>query len=203
MASSPSKTTGGAPLLASGLLPPCGHSVVCIPARSEARRLPALFAALDQQRHLTRPLRVVLLLNNCGDRSLEVAEQAASKASRCEVWILERDFSPGLAHAGSARRAAMEAGAAWLEADGAIDGVLLTTDADADPGRGLGRALARGARCGCGRGGGRAEGRSRAKRLDSLPRFAGHRRHVGGAGTRDQARGRDRPGTWRPSAKAR
>ncbi len=133
MASSPSETTGGTLLLPSEPIPPCGEPVVCVPARSEARRLPALVAALDQQRDLTRPLRVVLFLNNCDDRSLEVAEQAASKAGRCDVRILERQFPPGLAHAGSARRVAMEAGAAWLDAAGAADGALLTTDADAIP----------------------------------------------------------------------
>lgn len=132
MASSPRWTTGGAPLRP-GLLPPCGEPVVCVPARSEARRLPALLAALDRQRDLTKPLRVVLLLNNCANRSLEVAERAASTAERCEVRILERHLPPGLAHAGSARRAAMAAGAVWLEADGAFDGALLTKDADATP----------------------------------------------------------------------
>lgn len=133
MASSPIETTGGTPLLPPGLLPPCGVPVVCVPARSEARRLPTLLAALDRQLGLARPLRVVLLLNNCVDRSREVAERAAATAKRLDIVVLERRFPPGLAHAGSARRAAMEAGADWLAADGASFGTLLTTDADATP----------------------------------------------------------------------
>lgn len=133
MASSPSETTGGALLLPPVPLLPCGEPVICVPARNEARRLPVLLAALDGQRGLARPLRVVLLLNNCSDRSREVAERAASVAERLDVRVLERRFPPGLAHAGSARRAAMEAGANWLEVDGAFDGALLTTDADATP----------------------------------------------------------------------
>ena len=45
--------------------------------------------------------------------------------------LVEARFDAGEAHVGSARRLALDIGAAWLEADGCPDGALLTTDADA------------------------------------------------------------------------
>jgi hypothetical protein len=77
--------------------------------------------------------RVLLLLNNCADASRAAAERAAAAAARVELRIVQRRFPSAAAHAGSARRAAMEAGAAWLDEIGARDGLLLTTDADAVP----------------------------------------------------------------------
>lgn len=113
----------------------CGDAVVCVPARNEARRLPALIAALDRQVGAEN-VRVLLLLNNCTDASRSVVERAvaaASRASRLDLRIVERHFPAAAAHAGSARGAAMESGAAWLDEIGARNGVLLTTDADAAP----------------------------------------------------------------------
>jgi hypothetical protein len=108
--------------------------VVCVPARDEAARLPALIAALDAQTGLgAGPVRAVLLLNNSADASRHVAERAGARTGRLDLRIIERSFPPEHAHAGSARRAAMEAGAAWLAELGARDGMLLTTDADAMP----------------------------------------------------------------------
>jgi hypothetical protein len=113
---------------------PRGDAVVCVPARDEARRLPALISALDRQ---VLPeegkVRVLLLLNNCTDASRSAAERAAAAAARVELRIVQRDFPAAAAHSGSARRAAMESGAAWLDEIGARDGLLLTTDADAVP----------------------------------------------------------------------
>ncbi|WP_299358624.1 glycosyltransferase family 2 protein [uncultured Paracoccus sp.] len=113
---------------------PCGDAVVCVPARNEAQRLPALIAGLDRQAGFgDRKVRVLLLLNNCTDASRSTAERAAAAASRVEMRIVQRSFPAAAAHAGSARRAAMGSGAAWLDDIGARDGVLLTTDADAVP----------------------------------------------------------------------
>ena len=125
---------GGRLLPPSLLHAPCGEMVVCIPARNEAQRLPRLIASLDRQRGVTAgPLGVVVLLNNCNDGSRAVVERAGAAATRLDLRIVERSFPARRAHAGSARNAAMEAGAAWIEETGAIDGVLLTTDADATP----------------------------------------------------------------------
>jgi hypothetical protein len=119
------------PMLATA---PCEEAVVCVPAGNEARRLPALIAALDRQ---VVPgagrVRVLLLLNNCTDASRSAAERAAAAAARLEVRTVQRQFPAAAAHAGSARRAAMERGAVWLDEIGGRDGLLLTTDADAVP----------------------------------------------------------------------
>jgi hypothetical protein len=112
---------------------PFGDAVVCVPVRNEARRLPALIAALDRQvRGPRRQVRVLLLLNNCTDASRSAAERAAATAARVELRIVQRRFPAAAAHAGSARRAAMEAGRPGSTRS-ARDGLLLTTDADAVP----------------------------------------------------------------------
>jgi hypothetical protein len=112
----------------------CDDAVVCVPARNEAGRLPKLIAALDRQGgRFGRPLRVMLLVNNSLDGSGRAAARAGAIAPHIELRIVERCFAAAVAHAGSARRAAMEAGADWLERDGVAGGVLLTTDADAVP----------------------------------------------------------------------
>lgn len=114
----------------------CAEPVVCVPSKNEARRLPALLAALDRQGPVgPNRLKVLLLLNNTTDASRSVAEDAARSATNVDLRIEERQFTTSIAHAGSARRAAMEAGAAWLESEGLRGGFLLTTDADATPGR--------------------------------------------------------------------
>jgi GT2 family glycosyltransferase len=111
---------------------PC---VVCIPARNEEERLPRLLASLAAQDGVSAraPLRVVVLANNCTDgtvaaiRTLEDSGTLAPLALR----LIEARFTGADAHVGTARRAALDAGADWLTADGSPDGILLTTDADA------------------------------------------------------------------------
>ena len=112
----------------------CSDVVVCVPARNEERRLPGLISALGRQtRRASERLRVLLLLNNTFDASRRAAERVRIEAPGVDLRIVERWFGAAYAHAGSARRAAMEAGAGWLERDGVSGGVILTTDADAVP----------------------------------------------------------------------
>jgi cellulose synthase/poly-beta-1,6-N-acetylglucosamine synthase-like glycosyltransferase len=102
---------------------------VCVPARDEAALLPALLAALAGQ-SIPGQIPVVLALNNCTDRSVIVAREAQARyAGRLELLVSEQQFPPAVAHAGSARRAAMALGAERLKGAG----ILLTTDADARP----------------------------------------------------------------------
>lgn len=104
--------------------------VVCIPARNEARRLPALLGALAAQ-DVAFPVNVALCINNSTDHSAQVAEAAVAKSGgRLRLNISCRDFPPHLAHAGSARRAAMDLGAEWL---GDPDALVVSTDADCRP----------------------------------------------------------------------
>ena len=107
--------------------------VVAVPARNEEQRLPLLLAALAAQtwcQTAAAPLPVVLVLNNCTDRTRKVALQAAHDHPCLAAEIVEIDFESDLAHAGSARRLAMDRAAARCP-----DGVILTTDADAIPER--------------------------------------------------------------------
>ncbi len=111
---------------------PC---IVAIPTKDEAERLPGCLKALAEQRDLSgRALApasfgVVIFANNCSDESAEVARFLTSGlpfATRvCEASLL-----PSFAHAGGARRAAMELADAWLSERNDHDGVILTTDAD-------------------------------------------------------------------------
>ncbi|MFN3670337.1 MAG: glycosyltransferase [Bosea sp. (in: a-proteobacteria)] len=102
---------------------------VCVPAKNEEARLPVLLDALVRQREIDR-LAVVICLNNTRDRSRQrIDAMSATYAGRLDVVVDECDFPPALAHAGSARRRAMDIGLAQLGGDG----LLVTTDADARP----------------------------------------------------------------------
>ncbi len=102
---------------------------VCVPARNEAARLPILLDALAAQT-IGAPIRVALCVNNSDDGSGDVARRIGRRFPHLDLRVDERRFAPGQAHAGSARRGAMDLGAALLDAD---DGVLISTDADCRP----------------------------------------------------------------------
>jgi len=110
-------------------------SVVCIPARNEAERLPRLLASLAVQHGVGpgAPLRVVVLANNCTDGTVPSVRRAedAGDLSGLHLRLVETTLEGSEAHVGTARRMALETGADWLAETGAADGVLLTTDADA------------------------------------------------------------------------
>lgn len=106
---------------------------VCVPARNEQRRLPALVEALAAQDHPV-PIPVVVCINNSTDGSAAVVQEAAERwRRRLDISVDVEWFPADRAHAGAARRAAMEAGLARLGS--APGGVLVTTDADARPPR--------------------------------------------------------------------
>ena len=109
--------------------------VVAIPVRDEEKRLPACLHALARQRDRSgrsispTQVRVVLFANNCTDRSASLARNLGSELS-LDVRVIEARLPPAIAHAGSARRAAMDLAEAWLVEAGESDGVILATDAD-------------------------------------------------------------------------
>lgn len=105
---------------------------MAVPARNEEERLGALIAALDRQTiHAASgpPTPVIVVLNNCTDRSAEAARRAAEHAPAIALSLIEVELPPEQAHAGAARRLAMDAAAAIC----GPNGVILTTDADATP----------------------------------------------------------------------
>lgn len=121
------------------------RAVVAIPVRDEAERIETCLLALAAQRDARGlPLPqdacgIVLLLNNCTDGTAAVVRRLQEHLPY-RLWTLERRLADGMAHAGWARKLAMDA-AADLLADRGVgrSGVILTTDAD---GRVGGRWLA-------------------------------------------------------------
>lgn len=104
---------------------------VCVPARNEAARLPILLDALAKQ-DWPGPIPVSIAINNSTDDSRAVVDAARHRhAGRLDIHITERTFAPELAHAGSARRLAMDTGLGLLPA---LDHcALVSTDADTRP----------------------------------------------------------------------
>ncbi|CAM2812262.1 glycosyl transferase [Komagataeibacter xylinus] len=99
--------------------------VAAIPVRNEAERIGPCLLALARQ-HAARLSHVVLLLNNCTDATLPIVKALGSRLP-FGLHVVERTYPPAIAHAGTARRAAM-ARAAELAGP---KGIVLTTDADA------------------------------------------------------------------------
>jgi hypothetical protein len=124
------------PLPSLGLASPIRPAfVVAIPVRDEEERLPACLRALARQFDRSgQPIpptavRVVLLANNCTDQSASLARKLG-KCWALDVHVFEASFPLATAHAGAARRAAMDLAEAWLAEGHEKDGVILTTDAD-------------------------------------------------------------------------
>jgi hypothetical protein len=104
---------------------------VCVPARNEADRLPVLLKALAAQ-DFPGPIPVAIVVNNTTDASLEVIDRCrADYAGRLSIDLTDIHFAPGEAHAGSARRLAMDRGAQLLANND--HAILVSTDADARP----------------------------------------------------------------------
>jgi GT2 family glycosyltransferase len=111
------------------------RAVVAIPARNEAHHLPACLRALADQRTpagalIATPLfEVIVFANDCSDGTAEHARALAAQLPFA-VTVVEGRLRAGAAHAGEARRTAMNLALARLEAIGAARSVILTTDAD-------------------------------------------------------------------------
>ncbi len=111
---------------------PC---VVAIPTKDEAERLPGCLNALAGQRDLReRPLApgafgVVVFANNCSDDSADVARSMGERLP-FPTRVCEASLLPPFAHAGGARRAAMDLADVWLSERSERGGVIFTTDAD-------------------------------------------------------------------------
>lgn len=114
---------------------PLLQAAIAIPARNEAERIGGCLEALARQRDATggpldpRRFVVVLLLNNCRDRTLAVARAAGSRTG-LDLLLLAVELPPPVAHAGWARRLAMDAAASLLVVAEPGTGAILSTDAD-------------------------------------------------------------------------
>jgi cellulose synthase/poly-beta-1,6-N-acetylglucosamine synthase-like glycosyltransferase len=111
--------------------------VVAIPVKDEEERLPVCLRALAQQRDRGGQsippglVRIVVFANNCTDQSASFARKLGESWS-LDIRVVEASLLPGAAHAGNARRAAMDIAEAWLEERDEASGVILTTDADSE-----------------------------------------------------------------------
>lgn len=111
---------------------------VCVPARNEARRLPAFLeameASVEQARAAGVGVRLVVALDGCTDAS-EALLARARVTFPCPI-VITRLPALGISHAGRARRAAMETGLSQLAdrvaetCEAEVGSALLTTDAD-------------------------------------------------------------------------
>ena len=107
-------------------------TVIAIPVRNEAERIARCLRAIDAQADLAPGrLGLVLFLNNCTDDTAGIVARLVPGMS-IPVRVIEQTFAG--AHAGWARRRAMEAAGMWLDEAAAVAssaaGTLLTTDAD-------------------------------------------------------------------------
>lgn len=111
-------------------------AIVAIPVKDEAERIAACLAALAVQRdELGRPLGpdtfgVLLVLNNCSDDTVSIVRRERDRLPY-RLWVVERELSSAMAHAGWARRIAMDAaGDLLIGSDTSQPRVIMTTDAD-------------------------------------------------------------------------
>lgn len=101
---------------------------VAIPAHNELTVLPACLTALGKAAAFAGvdALDVVVLANNCGDGTAQVAA-GATFDGRLRLHVIEARLPPERAHAGWARRLALDAAAELLSSPRDL---LLSTDAD-------------------------------------------------------------------------
>ena len=110
-------------------------AIVAIPVKNEAERIITCLKALAVQRdRCNRPIPagtygVVLVLNNCTDATAQVVD-AIQEQLPYPLWVVQRELPPGRAHAGRARKLAMDAAADLLSMNSAHFRMILTTDAD-------------------------------------------------------------------------
>ncbi len=121
-------------LFAAAVEPACRASVV-VPARNEESGLPPTLDALRMQvdlhgRQLAEDhFEVLLLLNNCTDRSAEVVRKYQRAYPGFRLLVAECELEPERAHVGTARQLLMDAACERMEGSPAGMAVL-STDAD-------------------------------------------------------------------------
>ncbi|KQT96126.1 glycosyl transferase [Methylobacterium sp. Leaf469] len=102
------------------------NTVIAIPVRNEAERIEACLRAIDAQTGLAPgSLALVLFLNNCTDGTEAIVEALRPSLS---LPMRVSHVTYAQAHAGWARREAMNAAVDWIGA--ASGGAILSTDAD-------------------------------------------------------------------------
>ena len=112
---------------------------VAIPVHNEESGLAATLGALAAQVDFDgRPLNpasyeVLVLANNCTDRTVEVARAFGAAHPRFRLHVIEVTLEPPLAHVGAARRLVMDEACRRLASLGKARGVVASTDGDTQP----------------------------------------------------------------------
>jgi glycosyltransferase involved in cell wall biosynthesis len=101
-----------------------GKTIVAVPVKNEAERISACLLALANQ-NVVSPDAIVLVVNNTTDQTATIV-RALAQSLPVSIEVIEHEFPPERASAGSARRMAMERAAALA----GLEGAVLTTDAD-------------------------------------------------------------------------
>lgn len=120
------------------ITPPLSECEVCVivPARNEAQTLNATLAALANQVDLqgTRldPKRyeIILLANNCSDRSADIARTFATQHPDINLHVVEITLPPSEAYIGRVRQILMDEAYHRLNSLGRKRGIIASTDGD-------------------------------------------------------------------------
>jgi glucosyl-3-phosphoglycerate synthase len=105
-------------------------AIIVIPARDEQARISECLRALAEQTSGVEVFEVIVVLDDCSDRTAEIAASTAA-AHNLALTMLP---GPGLG-TGPARRIGMEAACRRLDELGVPAGLVATTDADTRPAR--------------------------------------------------------------------
>jgi glucosyl-3-phosphoglycerate synthase len=121
-----------APALAHLAVPAAPHpglrAIVAIPARDEAPRIAACLQALASQRDVPAgSYEVIVVLDGCRDRTLQVIQQTAWLLQRPHIHTVTLPRPQGV---GRARRLGMDIACARLVQIGRNDALIASTDAD-------------------------------------------------------------------------
>ncbi len=123
-------------MLTADLPAPSCTACVIVPVRNEQARLAGALHSLLAQRDLDGKqlprgsYEVLLLLNNCTDGSVAIAQRFRAEHPQLSLKLIERQFPAAEAHAGTARRALMDEAYRRLIAIGRPQALILSTDAD-------------------------------------------------------------------------
>lgn len=127
--------TAPAALISVPPLPQCEVSVI-IPAKDEAQTIIATLTALANQTHLHgQPLNpltyeIIILANNCLDRSAAIARRFARQHPHLAIHVAEVKLPPDRAYIGHVRKMLMDEAYLRLMSLGRSRGVIASTDGD-------------------------------------------------------------------------
>lgn len=111
---------------------------VILPVKDEEKGLIATLAALNNQLDgHNQPLdfgfyEILLLANNCTDKSFEIASLYRQQHSEMNLLVARVQLPPEVAHIGTVRRALMDAAYDRFQSNGKNNGIIASTDGDSE-----------------------------------------------------------------------